>query len=121
MDTTPPDTTIDMTPPNPSSSASADFTFHSSESGSTFDCKLDTGSFAPCPDTGSSYSSLADGPHTFDVRATDAAGNTDASAATFTWTIDTTPPAAPIITGPHKTTHRRPTFKWNFDADVDHY
>jgi hypothetical protein len=37
--------------------------------------------------------------HTFDVRATDPAGNTDASAARRSFTIDLTPPAAPTITG----------------------
>ena len=41
---------------------------------------------------------LATGPHSFTAQATDAAGNTSASSATFTLTIDTTPPALPVLT-----------------------
>jgi hypothetical protein len=35
-------------------------------------------------------STLGDGPHTFSVKATDAAGNTDATEATYSWTVETT-------------------------------
>jgi Bacterial Ig domain/Bacterial Ig-like domain len=52
---------------------------------------LDGGSFASCTSP-ASYTGLADGSHTFRVRATDAAGNTDSSAAGFTWSVDATAP-----------------------------
>jgi hypothetical protein len=88
-DTTPPDTTISSGPSDPSSSDSASFSFASTESGSTYECKLDAGSYAGCT-APKSYSGLSSGAHTFSVRATDAAGNTDASPASWTWTISTT-------------------------------
>jgi hypothetical protein len=40
---------------------------------------------------------LSTGEHTFKVRATDAAGNTDATPASRTWTIEAGTPAAGII------------------------
>ena len=45
------------------------------------------------------YSGLSVGPHTFDVKAADEAGNEDASAAHFEWTIvppDSTPPTVTV-------------------------
>ena len=55
--------------------------FYSTEAGSTFQCRLDSGHFAPCS---SPYRKrLALGMHRFEVRATDAAGNTDPTPALF--------------------------------------
>jgi hypothetical protein len=90
-DTTAPDTTITSAPADPSASTSASIGFNSSEAGSTFECKLDTGAYASCTSP-KAYSALSIGSHTFSVRATDAAANTDASPATWTWTIDATAP-----------------------------
>ncbi len=41
---------------------------------------------------------LATGAHSFTAQATDAAGNTSVSSASFSLTIDTTPPALPVLT-----------------------
>jgi hypothetical protein len=99
VDTVAPDTTITSTPPAASNSASASFTFASSEVGSTFSCGLDAGGFAPCASP-KNYAGLGDGAHTFRVQAVDAAGNVDTSPASYSWqiagvgpaTTDTTPP-----------------------------
>jgi DNA-binding phage protein len=103
-DTTPPDTIIDSGPSGTVSSASASFAFSSTETGSTLECKLDAGAFASCTSP-KSYTGLSDGSHTFSVRATDAAGNTDATPATRSWTVNTVPPVtqsaslAPVADG----------------------
>ena len=86
-DGTPPQTTIGAgAPPATTTSTNATFTFSADEAGSTFECKLDAGAWAACTSP-KGYSALATGSHTFSVRATDAAGNTDASPATHTWSV----------------------------------
>ena len=88
VDNTPPDTTILTHPSNPSYLTSAGFTFSATEDGSTFECKIDGDGFSACSSP-KTYSSLANGlTHTFEVRATDLAGNTDPSPAIYSWTID---------------------------------
>jgi len=85
-DTTPPDTTITAAPPARSSSSTASFSFTATEAGSSFACRLDSGAFTPCVSP-RSYSALGFGSHSFQVRATDAAGNTDPTPASYTWTV----------------------------------
>ena len=99
FDTTAPNTTIDSNPTDPSSSANANFTFSSTEGASTFECELDGGGFSSCS-TPKSYAGLSEGSHTFKVRATDAAGNTDGSPAQYTWTVDTVAPNTTIDSNP---------------------
>jgi hypothetical protein len=89
VDTGPPATTIDTGPQGAASSASATFTFSADEAGSTFECSLDAAAYERCTSP-QEYTGLADGAHSFAVRATDAAGNVDASPPTRSWTIDTT-------------------------------
>jgi uncharacterized repeat protein (TIGR02543 family) len=112
QDTTPPDTSIDSAPPDPSSSTSASFVFSGidpfasqkpiradsarkgvSTASISFECSLDSAPFVSCISP-KAYTGLADGLHNFQVRAKDPAGNPDASPASYSWTIDT---AAPVI------------------------
>ena len=90
-DTTPPDTTILSGPESSTTSTAASLTFSASESGSSFECKLDGGSYATCVSP-ASYSGLGVGSHQFSVRATDAADNVDATPATRSWTVEAPAP-----------------------------
>ena len=101
IDAIAPETTIDSKPDALTGSTSASFTF-SSEPGSTFECKLDAGQFTAC-DSPEEYTGLADGEHTLEVRATDAAGNT-AAPVSHTWTVDATAPEATLTDKPADTT-----------------
>jgi Glycosyl hydrolase family 71 len=94
MDTTPPETVIDSGPSGTVSSGSASFAFSSTESGSSFECKLDAEDFRSCTSP-KSYTGLSDGSHTFYVKATDGADNVDATPATHTWRTENTGPTGP--------------------------
>lgn len=71
----------------------ATFSF-TSDPGATFDCRLDTPATAyiPCSSP-ASYTSLAEGAHSFHVRAVD--GSAESTPSNFDWTIDLTPPVLP--------------------------
>jgi hypothetical protein len=91
VDAKAPDTTITSTPSNPSSVSTATFAFTGTDNVTadknlTFECSLDNGSWTSCT-SAKTYSGLANSTHTFQVRAKDAAGNMDATPASFTWTV----------------------------------
>ena len=120
-DTTPPQTTIDSSPANPTGQTNAEFQFSSSEAGSTFECRLDStaeAGFVPCSSSSPrAYTGLNLGQHTFDVRATDDADNVDPTPASFTWTIrESDPPETSITSGPDDPT-RQTSASFVFDAD----
>jgi Ca2+-binding RTX toxin-like protein len=99
IDTTPPDVTITAGPTGPVASVDAVFEFASTDPTATFECSLDGGAFEPCPAGTKGYTSLAQGDHTFAVRAVDPVGNTSAPA-TREWSVDTVPPDVVITAGP---------------------
>src|SRR6266542_2737141 len=111
-DSTAPDTTIDSGPSGATNDSTPTFAFSSGESSASFECKLDGGSFASCSSP-STTGALTDGAHTFSVRATDQIGNTDASPASRTFTVDTQAPQTKLLKHPPKeTTSRTATFKF---------
>nr|WP_306795279.1 Ig-like domain-containing protein [Cohnella sp. GbtcB17] len=93
-----PDTTIVTAPPVLSNSTTATFTFSSSAPGASFECNLDASVFTGCT-TPVSIIGLADGNHTFAVRAVDGM-DVDQSPAFYAWTVDTVPPSAPVMVTP---------------------
>jgi hypothetical protein len=97
-ETTPPQARFTAGPSQGSvtNDSSPSFSFASNEAGSTFECRLDAGSFKFCSSP-RTLAPLADGAHTFTVRAIDAPGNVSAAVAR-SFTIDTRAPAAPQIT-----------------------
>ena len=96
VDTDPPDTTITD---GPGSTQSAQFSFTSDETGSTFQCSIDAAAYASCSSP-KGYPNLPDGDHTFDVRAVDPAGNVDPTPAEASWTVEPDFPGTTILTGP---------------------
>jgi hypothetical protein len=86
IDVTAPETSIDSGPPDPTADTSATFTFSADEAGSSFECSLEAAPFAACT-APQDYTGLLPGSHLFELRATDPAGNTDASPATYAWTV----------------------------------
>ncbi|KFE71193.1 hypothetical protein DB31_3323 [Hyalangium minutum] len=95
VDITPPDTILGDKPTNPSNEPRPRFTFSATETGSTFECRMDQGLYVTCSSPWTAPS-LTDGSHTFEVRATDAAGNVDPTPVSYTWDVDTEAPDTAI-------------------------
>src|SRR5215217_4215056 len=119
-DTTPPDTALREKPSALSSDVNARFAFRSSETGSTFECKLDGGTYQSCT-APKRYFFLSEGQHTFAVRAKDAANNTDPTPAEYTWMVDSLDPEVTLTEKPgtygdwdgyRVTNDRSPTWSW---------
>ena len=76
--------TITAQPTNPSLSASATFSF-SHPVYASFKCQLDNGGYRACTSP-TAYTGLSSGWHTFQVKASDAAG-ADTSPASYSWFV----------------------------------
>jgi len=103
-DTAAPETQIDSGPSGTTTDTTPTFGFSSSEGGSTFACRVDGGAWSACisPNT---LPAVAAGPHTFEVRATDGASNTDPTPASRSFVVgaaagDTTAPDVFFTSGP---------------------
>jgi len=103
VDSVPPDTTITGGPSNNgfSNASSPVFTFTSTESGGTFECRedADAGAYTGCTSS-VTMGPLQDGVHRFEVRSVDKAGNVDPTPSVRTWTLDTVAPDTFFDAGP---------------------
>ena len=114
-DTTAPDTTLAGAPQALTNAGAVTLTFTATEV-ATFEVRLDGAAFAAATSP-HALNNLTDGSHTFEVRARDGAGNVDATPASATWVVDTTPPDVQIGARPsgvhtgddgqHRILHRR--------------
>ena len=100
----PPNTTLTNFPATPSNITSTSFSFTSTKSGGPFECSLDSPTFTACTSP-KSYTGLAEGSHTFQVRATDGLGHVDPTPAARVWVIDITKPNTTIASGPQGLTN----------------
>lgn len=113
--------TVDLTAPSaffasgPEEGATADtadvvFTWHGSddlapEDSLTFAYQLDGGGFSPfAPDTMATFSGLAEGPHSVDVKSRDLAGN-ESAPASRSFFVDLTAPVVSFTAGPAEGAH----------------
>ena len=99
IDTTAPAASIDSQPANNNNDDDdATFTFSGTDATSgvaSFECNFDSAGYAACESGDDMGDDLADGTHTFDVRAIDTAGNTGSSDS-YTWYIDLADPVATV-------------------------
>ena len=141
----PPGTQINTGPSATTSDTTPSFTFSVTPpvdpTATAFECKVDSAGFGPCTDstapTGShTTAALAEGPHSFQVRAVDSFGFADATPAASAFTVDipdppqppaptpdppvatgdTDPPETTIASGPKKKSKKRKA-KFEFSSD----
>src|SRR5207344_1158869 len=108
VDTTPPTTKINsivdvnqssVTNGGSTKSTSMTFSFSGTDTEGVgidhFDCTIDNSDFVTCSSP-VQFNSLKDGAHILQIRAEDNVGNIGPPSSSFTWTVDTTPPATSI-------------------------
>jgi hypothetical protein len=133
VDATGPSTFIDSTVPVAQQARTITFAFHGTDardddtwygpgSVNRFECRFDSSDddeWTPCqsPET---YGGLADGTHTFEVRAIDQAGNIDGNPATASFRVDNTPPETTVTASPDAFSNvAEPAIEFEANEDVD--
>jgi hypothetical protein len=91
-----PAASISSGPPSPTRATDATFAFQTATVAAQ--CRLDGAPFSSCSSP-VSYATLLDGEHTFHVRPVMPDG-APGTAAVWTWTVDTVPPAVTLAGGP---------------------
>ncbi len=96
VDTTAPTATIDSGPAGTVSSSSATFTFSSTDTTASFQCRRDGGTYEACLSP-ATFTGFSAGAHTVDVRAIDPAGNIGPTSS-HSWTVASSGPnTAPAL------------------------
>ncbi|SEU16517.1 adventurous gliding motility protein AgmC [Stigmatella erecta] len=126
VDTTAPAAPVVVTPANGSTTQDSTPTYSgTAEAGSTVTIIVDgIPAGTASADASGNWSftptaPLLDGPHTVKATATDAAGNVSPESNTHTFTVDTTPPAAPVVVTPANgstTSDTTPTYSGTAEA-----
>jgi sugar lactone lactonase YvrE len=88
--------TLTSYPANPTTAATAAFSFNDTQVNLSYVCSLDNAAYSSCI-SGANYSSLAAGAHKFSVEAEDTAGNVS-SPTSYSWTISATVTTTPTFT-----------------------
>jgi hypothetical protein len=96
----PPDTVIDSGPTGLIGESSVTFTFNGSDTNDTFQCRLDGAPWVTCTSP-QQYTALAEGVHTFQVRAVNAGGEVDPTPASASFTVEATQPQTTITSAPN--------------------
>lgn len=105
VDTAVPGVEITGRPAELSNDPTPTWSIASADTSATLECRLDDAAFAPCSAPGEHTAQVAAGAHTFEVRATDAAGN--AATASDSFEVDTAAPDTAISKAPKKRTTKR--------------
>jgi hypothetical protein len=114
VDPVAPVVTLGSHPSDPSQWTRPTFAFTSDDTNATFECQLGQGPVAPCASP-MTLGTQIDGDHTFNVRATDIAGNVS-SPPPFSWRIDTSAPTVTLASHPAAiTADTAPAFSFTSD------
>jgi hypothetical protein len=113
-DTTPPETTLEQPPTGLVAGSPMVFYYGSDDYFGSFECRIDGAPFEHCGFERERLAApLPDGPHSFEVRAVDQAGNVDATPAGTSFIVDGTPPTLTLTSGPHGIVRDpQPTFRF---------
>ena len=113
---TPPVTTITAGPGGPTNVTSAEFMFTADQKEVHFFCALDSPISTPCASP-VTYNGLGNGQHTFSVFGV--SDGPPGAAATWSWSIDTVPPAP--VAGLHAHVgYGKLRLSWTRQGDTDH-
>jgi CSLREA domain-containing protein len=113
-------TAIDGGPSGPTNDPTPTFIFSATDPNSDFECSIDSGTpaFGPCEGnlgTHTPTAPLAEGNHTFRVRAVTASGVPDPDPATRDFLVDTVAPTDPVVSS---TSHQTGTASADPTVDV---